>query len=130
MIRVFIADRHRIYREGVKNAIKNSNIKVIGEAANEKELIEGLENHSVDILITDYILESEKAEDFLPKIIQLFPNLKILMLTMSSSKESLLKYIKYLSGFISKGTTAEHIDTTIKFIASGGNYYCIPNSRL
>ncbi|MFL5787738.1 MAG: response regulator transcription factor [Flavisolibacter sp.] len=54
-IRVLIADEHSIFREGLKNLIKDHslNIKLTGEARHEEELLRLIPEAAPDIILLD-----------------------------------------------------------------------------
>lgn len=125
-IKLVVADRHRIFLEGIKTAIKNADIEVVSECSTAEELISSIRKTTPAILIMDYKFEIEIEPEFLASIKDLFSELKIIMFTMNVKKEILLKYVDHLDGFLSKNTNAEHIVAVIQEVSAGGYYYFVP----
>lgn len=125
-IKNFIADRHLIFHDGIKNSVKDSDIEIESEADNTKDLIVGLTKSHPHLLITSHLLYYDDAAEFLPIVKKTFPKVKILMLTMDCRNEALLKYASYIDGFICKSATGSQIVAAIQAVANGGNYYYLP----
>ena len=67
MINIVIADAQYLVRIGLKSLLSTvQDFKVIGEAANTKELLDLISSHHTDVVIFDYFSE----HNFLPEDIQ------------------------------------------------------------
>ncbi|WP_342321931.1 response regulator [Kosakonia sp. BYX6] len=87
---ILIADDHPIYLMGLRALLTplSRQYQIIDEALTTDELITKLEQHSIDILITDFSMPGEKYNDGLA-LIQLikrrWPSLLIIVVTMVSN---------------------------------------------
>ncbi len=83
LITLMIADDHKLFAEGLSAILSRQiHFKIIGIAANGKEILHQLNHHIPDILIIDLnmpVLDGETASE---KIRQLFPSVKIMVLSM------------------------------------------------
>ena len=63
MIKILIADDHRLVREGVIRILaEDQELQVVGEAANGQEAIEMIEEHKPDINICGHIHEAQSID--------------------------------------------------------------------
>ena len=108
-IKVFLADRHPLFRENMRNSLRRRNIEISGEADTAEDLIDQLEVNQTDLLITAHILHDNGADYFLPLIKDRFPHVKILLLTLNCNKKVFLKYVNYLDGMLCKLSPKEEV---------------------
>src|ERR1700738_621813 len=82
-IRVLVADDHELLREGFHNMLKKQqSIKLVGEAANGKELVELAEELRPDIIITDIKMPVMDGLEATKNILKKFPEIGIIALTL------------------------------------------------
>lgn len=126
ILKVFHADRHRLFRDNFKNVIKDHPFIIIGEADNTKDMLSGLAAHKPDLLITAHLLIDAEATDFLPIIKEKFPDLKILMITMLAQRYYLRRCLGLLDGMISKGSEKENVLKAINAVVNDRLYFVLP----
>ena len=82
MIHIGVADDHPFIREGLKRTIdKTPDLRVTAEAADGREVIDILRNHSIDLLLLDIAMPIRNGVDLLKEIRHTHPKLPILILT-------------------------------------------------
>src|SRR6185436_8369224 len=82
-IRIVLADDHEIFRDGFKAMLKKqTDIKLIGEAADGKELIEIVERLKPDIVITDIKMPKLDGIQATRIIKKKMPNIQVIALSM------------------------------------------------
>jgi DNA-binding NarL/FixJ family response regulator len=124
-ITLMIADDHKLFAEGLSAILsEQANFKVIGTASNGKEILHLLNHHLPDILILDLnmpVLDGEIASE---KIRQLFPSVKIMVLSMyyTSKLATKLEGIG-VKAFIQKDTDAETLFKIISDLQKGEKYF-------
>ncbi|MFW0714508.1 response regulator [Pedobacter sp. N23S346] len=124
-ITLMIADDHKLFAEGLSAILsKQPHFKIIGMAANGKEILHLLNHHLPDILIIDLnmpILDGETASE---KIRHLFPSVKIMVLSMyhTAKLASKLKEIG-VKAFIQKDTDADSLFKIISGIQQGACFF-------
>ncbi|XRD81638.1 response regulator transcription factor [Dyella halodurans] len=90
-MRIIISDDHPVVLKGLKTWLQDygSRIEVVGEARNGAELLSLLGRVPCDLLITDFSMPSEDAEDdglsLIHRLRGAYPKLPILVLTMLSN---------------------------------------------
>ena len=86
--RVFVADDHALFREGVKALLaEESDLVVAGEAGTAKETLQRVRNEDWDVLLLDISLPDGSGIDLLRQIRPHKPNLPILILSMHPEEQ-------------------------------------------
>jgi DNA-binding NarL/FixJ family response regulator len=115
-IRVIIADDHVLYRAGVKTALSaKKDIKVIAEADNGMHLLNMLKNISTDVILLDIQMPVMDGITTLPEVKKLYPNIKIIMLTMMDDHSMITKLMELgANSYLTKTSDSEIIYEAIK----------------
>jgi DNA-binding NarL/FixJ family response regulator len=87
---IVLADDHIWVRQGIKKIIlEDADMRVVGEAGDGIELLEVLEKITPDLVILDISMPRLKGLAAAAKIKQLYPDVKILILSMHRGREYL-----------------------------------------
>lgn len=123
-VRVMITDDHKMIREGLKQLIEmEGDIKVIEEAENGLDCIEKLEENKLDLLLLDINMPKMNGIQTLEKIKEKKLDLKVLMLTVHSEVEYLLKAVDIgVDGYILKDADSVELRKAIFSVLEGNNY--------
>jgi YesN/AraC family two-component response regulator len=82
MIKIIIADDHRIVREGLRRVLEEaSDMRVIDEAGNGREAIEKICTNRPDVVLLDVSMPDMDGLDATKQIHTLFPGLPVLILS-------------------------------------------------
>lgn len=90
-MRIVISDDHPVVLKGLKTWLQDygNRVEVVGEARNGTELLSLLGRVPCDLLITDFSMPSDDAEDdglsLIHRLRKAYPKLPILVLTMLSN---------------------------------------------
>jgi two-component system invasion response regulator UvrY len=124
MIRMIICDDHPIFREGVKKIIEQAkDIEVVDEASNGPELMEKLKKKACDVVSLDISFPGSSGIDLLKSLLDAFPKLAILMLSMHPEDQYAVRAIKAgAAGYVVKGSVPSELITAIRKAAAGGKY--------
>ena len=103
-IKVLLADDHEILLESLATSINTSStIEVIATATNGEEVLRKLELHEIDVLVCDMQMPVMDGIGTVLQVRQLYPKIKILMLTMLDDTQPIKKAIQAgASGYILK----------------------------
>ncbi|MDY8136081.1 response regulator transcription factor [Aquimarina sp. 2201CG5-10] len=125
MIKIIIADDHRIVLEGLSSLVELANdIKIVGLANNGQEIIDLLNSQEVDIVVSDIEMPIMDGVEVTRSIRNQFPKVKILILTMYSSIGFIRKILEIgAHGYILKNKGKEELIDAIKTIYDGGEYF-------
>jgi DNA-binding NarL/FixJ family response regulator len=78
-IRVLLVDDHPVVRSGISGMLATANdIEIVGEAATGEEALKSIEQNHPDILLLDMVLPDIQGTQLAQRIIQLYPEVKIL----------------------------------------------------
>jgi len=123
-IRIVIADDHRILRAGLKTLLStDSNLEVVGEAANFEETIQRAQELHPDIVIMDIGMPGMDGLAALPLLLQGAPQTRVLMLTMHEDNAILQAYLRAgASGYIIKRAAESELIDAIYVVWRGMIY--------
>ena len=137
MINVMLADDHVLIREGIKQLLEfDGSMKVIAEANDGIECLEKLKNVKPDILLLDINMPNMSGIDVLKELKEKNDPLKVLILTVHSEVEYLVKAVDIgANGYILKDSGSAELKQAINTVIDEGSYIqpnLIPalNSRL
>lgn len=124
IIKVAIADDHKIFRKGVIHSLKQySNIEFILEAENGDELIEGVQSQQPDIVLMDLKMPVRDGIETTKHLNKHFPEIRVLVLTMFEDE----RFVGHLmesgaNGYLLKSTEPAEIRQAIMDVMSTGFY--------
>ncbi len=123
-VKVMLADDHALMREGIKHLLEfDGSIEVIEEANNGKECLEKLEKIEPDILLLDINMPDMNGIEVLEELKKQNKQIKILMLTVHSEVEYLIKAIDIgANGYILKDSGSLELKQAINVIMTDGSY--------
>jgi len=124
-IKIVLVDDHRIFRDGLKSLLSEVDfIEVIGEASGGSELLELLKKIKPDLVIVDISMKDISGIEVSKKITSLYPEIKIMILSMHTNEEFVINAIKAgVNGYLSKDASRDELLDAIKIIYEGGECY-------
>jgi DNA-binding NarL/FixJ family response regulator len=124
-VRVIIADDHNLFRNGLKLLLTGqSNITVLGEASNGRELLDLLEKLPADVVLIDIEMPVMNGIEATKEAMQKFPKLKIISLSMYGEEEYYYRMIEAgVKGFILKSSDITEVIKAIETVVKGGTYF-------
>jgi DNA-binding NarL/FixJ family response regulator len=116
VINVIICDDHVLYRVGVKVALSSKkDIKIIEEADNGSHLLNLLRTVQPDVILLDIQMPIMDGIATLPVLKKLYPNIKIIMLTMMDDQKMIRKLMDLgANSYLLKTSDSEIIYDAIK----------------
>lgn len=124
-IKVIIADDHKLFRNGLKFILNEmENIEVISDVSNGKELLEMLEVVKPDIVLLDINMPEMNGIEATKKALELYPDLRILILTMYGDEQYYNTMIDLgVKGFVLKDTDNTELKNAIHSIINNNPYF-------
>ncbi len=125
MIRVLIADDHKLIREGYRALLKGENdIQVVGEARDGLEALELIQQLNPDILLLDVAMPRVDGLTTLKRLKELPSKPFVLLCTMYADGAIVRQAIADgAQGFISKNADFPQLITAIRTLYLGKTYY-------
>lgn len=123
-INVMITDDHSMIREGLKQLLElEGEFKVIAEAADGIECINKLATVRPDVLLLDINMPNMNGLEVLQKIKEMKIKIKVLILTIHSEVEYLLKAVDIgVNGYLLKDSESAELKKAINAVVNGENY--------
>jgi two-component system, NarL family, nitrate/nitrite response regulator NarL len=123
-IRVLIADDHPLFRQGVASSLAaSSDFDVVAEAANGAEAVALALQLRPDLALLDVSMPVMDGIEAAARLSAHLPSLRIMMLTVSETPESLLAALKAgAHGYVLKGVSASDLRAIAASLASGEAY--------
>jgi DNA-binding NarL/FixJ family response regulator len=124
MYRIILAEDHVLMRKGVRKIIQeNPELVVVGEARDGLELLQLLEELTPDMVILDISMPRLKGLDAINIIKGLYPEVKVLILTMHKDKDYLYRAMDSgADGYIVKEEEPGSFRFAIETVRNGKNY--------
>ncbi|MBK6483044.1 MAG: response regulator transcription factor [Chitinophagales bacterium] len=123
-IKIVIADDHQIFIEGIKSLIKDSEkVLLVGEARDGETLLHVLKAKNPDVVLMDVNMPKMSGIEASKKIRLLFPDIKILGLTMSDDADSVSEMMRAGAlGYLLKTTSKAELISAIVHVNNGEKY--------
>ena len=121
MIRVLSVDDHPLLREGIAVLIDTqSDMQLIGEAANGREALEQFRKHHPDITLMDLQMPEMSGIDAIGAIRGEFPDARIIVLTTYSGDFQVSRALKAgARGYLLKDMLRQELLETIRAVHAG-----------
>ena len=125
MIRIIVADDHQMFIDGIKALLKNEKeIHVVGEALNGEDVLLLLEKVMADIVLLDINMPKKDGIETTREIINKFPGVKIIILTMHNKNEFITGLVNEgASGYILKNTGKRELIEAIQTVYKGDSFF-------
>ncbi len=122
--RIMLAEDHVLMRRGIKKIVQeNPELAVVGEASDGLELLRLLEESTPDMVILDISMPRFKGIAAIKIIKGLYPEVKVLILTMHKSRDYLYQAMDNgADGYVLKEDAPESFHAAIQTIRNGKTY--------
>jgi DNA-binding NarL/FixJ family response regulator len=110
-IKVSIADDHKIFRDGIKMALKDREyLKILWEAEDGKDLMHKLKMKQPDVLLMDIRMPEVDGVNAIGMIRKEYDGIKIIVLTMYDDQEMITKMMEMgANAYLTKTTDPDEI---------------------
>ncbi len=125
MIKVLIADDHKVFRDGIVSILEDvDDITVIAQASDGREVLLQLETVQPDIILMDITMGDTNGIDTTRLVKRDYPQIQILVLSMHSESGYIVKMLESgASGYLLKEAGQEEMIRAIRTVAEGNTYY-------
>ncbi len=125
IIKLAIADDHKIFRYGIRMALKDrSYLKILWEAESGKDLMFRMELEQPEVLLIDVCMPELNGVNSISVLRKHFPGLKIIVLTMHDEQEMITKFMEMgANAYLAKTTDPEEIYNAILACVKNDFYF-------
>jgi DNA-binding NarL/FixJ family response regulator len=120
-IRVVLVDDHPVVRSGISGMLATADeIEIVGEAATGEEALQSIQQNHPDILLLDMVLPDIQGTQLAQQIIQLYPQVKILVLSAYDDPVYIRELLELgAAGYLMKEEAPEVIVEAVRGVAQG-----------
>lgn len=120
---VFIADDHRIFREGIKYILSDTEFSLIGEASSGEKLLEEVTRLRPDILVLDFKMPDFDFFEAHPQLKKKLPEIGIILLTGTNNLTMYRKVVDSgVNGFVLKEDSSDILLKAFTEVAAGRQF--------
>jgi DNA-binding NarL/FixJ family response regulator len=123
--KVVVVDDHTLFRNGLKLLLNSfEDMNLVAEAANGFDFIKLLEQIIPDVVLMDIDMPVMDGIEATRKALELYPDLKIISLSMFGEEEYYYKMIEAgVKGFLLKNSEINDVRNAILAVGEGGNFF-------
>jgi DNA-binding NarL/FixJ family response regulator len=124
MIRVLLVEDHSIVREGLRRIVEESGrMTVVAEAADGREALAKARAKRPDVAVVDISLPGPDGLEVIGRLLLLYPDLPVLMLTMHEEEQYVVRAIEAgAKGYLTKRSAPEQLVKAIAQVYEGHRY--------
>jgi DNA-binding NarL/FixJ family response regulator len=126
MIRLLLADDHRMFREGLRRLLTDQpDMQVEAEAATAVEALEAMRLHPIDVAVLDLSMPGRSGTELIAHVKSMRPSVRILVLTMHDLEPHVTQSLRAgADGYATKEIPTAELEAAIRRIHAGGRYLC------
>lgn len=120
MIRIFIADDHTIFREGLKQILSDeADVDIVGEATDGDELLAQLPSSPCEIVLLDLTMPGRSGIPLLREIAAA-ENPRVVVLSMHEEDQYVVEALKAgAAGYVTKNSASDQLIQAIRKVVKG-----------
>ncbi|MEE4301304.1 MAG: response regulator transcription factor [Pseudomonadales bacterium] len=122
--RILLADDHALMRDGLRRLLERiEGVEVVAEADDGRAAVSGVRDHEPDLVLLDVALPALNGLDACAKITQRFPSVAVLILSMYSNEEYVLRALRNgARGYVLKSASSAELEVAIRSAMKGNRY--------
>jgi DNA-binding NarL/FixJ family response regulator len=125
IIKIIIIDDHRLFNDGIKTILSGlDNVDVVSQLIDPTLALKEVTTHQPDVVVMDYNMPTLNGIDVSKILLQKFPELKILFLSMYEDLHVIEKFYEAgASGYVPKTASKEIFIEALDTIMNGKKYF-------
>lgn len=123
-ITILIADDHPLIRQGIRMALAaETNMQVVGEAADGEEAVQCIAFLNPDVVILDVDMPKRDGLSVVRELKRLNSPVSVIILTLHTGADLLFEALELgVHGYIFKGSAASDVAEAVRCVSGGGSY--------
>ena len=124
-MKVAIVDDHKMFRQGVEAMLDDhDDVSLAWGSANSAETLAKMKEEVPDVIMMDITLGEESGISLTKKIMEIYPDIKILGLSMHKEDNYIVKILECgAKGYLLKDAGSDEMVRAIKKVFNGETYY-------
>lgn len=120
MIRLFVADDHTIFREGLKQMLaEEADFRIVGEATNGDEVLAQLHSLSCEVILLDLTMPGRSGMSLLREVAS-NDKWRLIVLSMHEEDQYIVEALKAgAAGYVTKNSALEQLILAIRKVIKG-----------
>lgn len=119
-IRVLLADDHNIFRQGLRSLLEEQGMQVVAEAEDGRRALALVQQHSLDVVITDISMPVLSGIEATRQILALSPAVKVIALSMHADQHHVMGMLKAgASGYLLKDCVFDELIQAVHEVLEG-----------
>lgn len=125
-IKVFLADDHRMVREGFRLLLETQpDIKVVGEAGSGRDAVRQITKLGPDVALMDIAMPELNGIEATQQIHETCPSTKVIILSMYSTSQHISRAFKAgARGYILKESAGDDVIKAVRIVHAGKVFLC------
>lgn len=125
MIKIFIADDHTMFADGIESLLSQEDgVQVVGKCFDGESIFENVDKEAIDVLLLDVNLPKMSGIDVVKRLSKENPNIKVLALSMYNEESFISEILNNGAlGYILKNTGRTELLRAIKTVNQGQSYF-------
>ena len=125
-VKIVIADDHEIFRDGFKVMLKKqTEVEIVAEAENGRELVHLVSVHQPDVVITDIKMPLMDGVEATREIKKQWPHIEVIALSMFDEENLVVEMLEAgAKGYLLKNTHKAEVVQAVKAVYKHETYYC------
>lgn len=123
-VAVYLVDDHAVLRDGLRLLLQmQPDIRVVGEAANGRDAVQGVARSRPDVVILDVIMPELNGIEAARQILADNPAIKIIILSMNSNSEHIFRAFEAgARGYLLKASAGSEVVEAVRAVYAGRRY--------
>jgi two-component system response regulator NreC len=123
-LRVFLADDHAIFRDGLRALLqRHDGVEVVGEAGDGHQAVAEIERTRPDVVVMDIAMPHLNGLEVTRRIRKTLPRTRVLVLSMYDDADFVHEILAAgASGYVLKGAAAKELLDALQVVRRGQTY--------
>lgn len=119
-----LADDHKLVRAGIRALLQTINeVEIVAEAGDGHEALRLVAAHHPDVVLMDIMMPGLNGLDAAARIARTFPGTRVVILSMNSDEDSVLKAIRTGAvGYLVKSADPAELELAVRAVARGERF--------